>query len=126
MGIFKRMKDMTKASMHDLLDKVEDPIIMLNQYLRDMEEEIAKAEVTVAKQMAHERRLQQRLEELVQRSNYISSRAEEAVRNEQTASAKQLLAEKISVDEKVTDYQEMYSTSQAQSAELKEQLHEMK
>ena len=63
MGVFQRIKDMTKASVHDLLDKVEDPVLMLNQYLRDMEEEIAKAEVTVAKQMASERKLKERLEE---------------------------------------------------------------
>lgn len=63
MGVLQRMKEMTKASVHELLDKMEDPVIMLNQYLRDMEEEIAKAEVTVAKQLAHERRLLQRLEE---------------------------------------------------------------
>ncbi len=63
MGVFQRIKDMTKASVNELLDKLEDPIVMLNQYLRDMEEEIAKAEVTVAKQMANERRLKQRVDE---------------------------------------------------------------
>ena len=51
MGVFTRIKDMTKASINEVLDKVEDPIIMLNQYIRDMEEEIAQAEVTVAKQI---------------------------------------------------------------------------
>ena len=40
MGIFKRMKDITKASLHEALDKLEDPVVMLNQYLRDMEQEI--------------------------------------------------------------------------------------
>lgn len=43
MGVFKRIKDMTKASVNDMLDKVEDPIVMLNQYLRDMEAEIHEA-----------------------------------------------------------------------------------
>ena len=61
MSIFKRMKDMTKASVHELLDKMEDPVVMLNQYLRDMEAEIHTAELTVAKQMASERRMKQRL-----------------------------------------------------------------
>ena len=65
MGVFQRMKDLTKASVHDLLDKLEDPIVMLNQYLRDMETEIHDAEVTVAKQMASERRMKQRLDEVV-------------------------------------------------------------
>jgi phage shock protein A len=63
MGVFKRITDMTKAGMNEMLDKVEDPVVMLNQYIRDMEEEIAQAEVTVAKQIANERKLLQRLEE---------------------------------------------------------------
>ena len=43
MSIFKRMKDMTKASLNDMLDKIEDPVVRLNQYLRDMENEIHEA-----------------------------------------------------------------------------------
>ncbi|MXO79847.1 PspA/IM30 family protein, partial [Paenibacillus sp. OT2-17] len=83
MGIFKRMKDMTRASVNEVLDKVEDPIIMLNQYLRDMEAEIHEAEVTVAKQMANERRMKQRLEEAVRVSNEREKQAESALRNGQ-------------------------------------------
>lgn len=76
MGVFKRIKDMTKASVNDMLDKVEDPIVMLNQYLRDMEAEIHEAEVTVAKQMANERRMKQRLDEAERTSVQRESQAE--------------------------------------------------
>ncbi|MBE0342416.1 PspA/IM30 family protein, partial [Paenibacillus sp. 28ISP30-2] len=95
MGIFKRMKDMTRASVNEVLDKVEDPIIMLNQYLRDMEAEIHEAEVTVAKQMANERRMKQRLEEAVRVSNEREQQAESALRNGQEEVARKLLGEKI-------------------------------
>lgn len=78
MGVFKRIKDMTKASVNDMLDKVEDPIVMLNQYLRDMEAEIHEAEVTVAKQMANERRMKQRLDEAERTSVQRESQAEVA------------------------------------------------
>ena len=80
MGIFKRMKDLTKASVNELLDKVEDPVIMLNQYLRDMEEEIRQAEVTVAKQLTNERRMKQRLEEAVRTAAGLEPKAEAALR----------------------------------------------
>ena len=49
MSIFKRVRDITVASINEILDKVEDPVAMLNQYLRDMESEIQKAEVAVAR-----------------------------------------------------------------------------
>lgn len=126
MGIFKRMKDLTKASVNEALDKIEDPIIMLNQYLRDMESEIHQAEVTVAKQMANERRMKQRLEETVRNAVDRESKAEAALRAGQEEHARKLLEEKLYFDQKVTEYTELHTQSKVQAEELLQQLHTMK
>jgi phage shock protein A len=126
MGIFKRMKDMTKASVNEALDKIEDPIIMLNQYLRDMESEIHQAEVTVAKQMANERRMKQRLEETVRSAADRESKAEAALRAGQEELARKLLEEKLYFDQKVTEYVDLHAQSKTQAEELLQQLHTMK
>lgn len=120
------MKDMTKASINELLDKVEDPIVMLNQYLRDMEEEIAQAEVTVARQIANERKLQNRLSEHTRLSAEREAQAAEALKNGQEAVARQALEEKLYHDQKLAEYADMHSQSKAQAEELMNQLHEMK
>ncbi|MBT2770636.1 PspA/IM30 family protein [Halomonas sp. ISL-60] len=126
MGVFKRIKDMTKASVNDMLDKVEDPIVMLNQYLRDMEAEIHEAEVTVAKQMANERRMKQRLDEAERTSVQRESQAEAALANGQEEVARKLLEEKIYFDQKITEYSELHAQSEAQAKDLLQQLHDMK
>lgn len=126
MGVFTRIKDMTKASINELLDKVEDPIVMLNQYLRDLEEEIAQAEVTVAKQIANERGLQQRLQENVRLSAEREAQAAEALKNGQEAIARQALEGKLYHDHKVNEYIELHTQSKAQAEEVLQQLHEMK
>ena len=126
MSIFKRMKDMTKASVNDMLDKLEDPVMMLNQYLRDMEIEIHQAEVTVAKQIASERTTKQRLDESIRLSAEREQKAEAALRNGHEELARKLLEEKLYFDQKVNEYAEAYSQAQLQAEQLKEQLHSMK
>lgn len=126
MGVFTRLKDMTKASVNELLDKVEDPIIMLNQYIRDMEEEIATAEVTVAKQIANERKLQQRIAEHGRLAAEREAQAAGFLKNGQEALARQALEEKLYHDQKLAEFSDMHAHSKAQADELMKQLHDMK
>jgi phage shock protein A len=126
MGVFQRMKDLTKASVHDLLDKMEDPVVMLNQYLRDMEIEIRDAEVTVARQMAAERRMKQRLDEGTRLRAERESQAEQALRNGNELLARKLLEEKVQYDQQAADLTGMHTQASGQVSELTAQLHEMK
>lgn len=126
MGVFKRVRDITKASIHELLDKLEDPVVMLNQYLRDMEVEIREAEVTVARQMAAERRMKQRLDEASRLSFERETQAEQALRMGNEMLARKLLEEKVQYDQQVTDLAAIHAEASAHVAELTAQLHEMK
>lgn len=126
MGVFQRMKDITKASVHELLDKLEDPVVMLNQYLRDMEKEIHEAEVTVAKQMAAERRLKQRLDEAIRLGVEREAQAEQALRAGNEGLARKLLEDKVHYDNQVEDLMSMHTQASEHVSELTAQLHEMK
>jgi len=126
MGIFQRVKDLTRASINELLDKLEDPVVMLNQYIRDMEEEIAEAEVTVARQMANERRTHQRLAEAMRIAAEKEAEAEAALRAGQEALARRALEEKLFYDQKVAEYTDLHAQAKAQVDQLKAQLQEMK
>jgi phage shock protein A len=126
MGVFTRMKDMTKASIHEVLDKIEDPIVMLNQYLRDMEQEIAQAEVTVARQIASERKMKQRLEESVRLVADREVKASVAIKNGQEAIARQAVEEKLYHEDKIVEYTDLHASAKGHADELTQQLHEMK
>lgn len=126
MGVFQRMKDLTKASMHDWLDKLEDPIVMINQYIRDMEKEIHEAEVTVAKQMTAERRMKQRLDESIRLSAEREGQAELALRGGNEELARKLLEDKVQFARQAEELSALHGQAYAQVAELTAQLHEMK
>lgn len=44
MSLIKRISTITKAALHEGLNKLENPVLLTGQYLRDLEHEIAKAE----------------------------------------------------------------------------------
>lgn len=44
MSLLKRISTITKAALHEGLNKLENPVLLTGQYLRDLENDIAKAE----------------------------------------------------------------------------------
>lgn len=44
MSIFQRITTLTKAAIHEGLNKLEDPILLTGQYLRELDDKIAGAE----------------------------------------------------------------------------------
>ena len=56
MGILSRFGDIISANINDLLDKAEDPAKMVDQYLRDMMEDLAEVKQEAAGVMAEESR----------------------------------------------------------------------
>ncbi|AIQ28167.1 MULTISPECIES: PspA/IM30 family protein [unclassified Paenibacillus] len=44
MSIFQRITTLTKAAIHEGLNKLEDPMLLTGQYLRDLEDKITDAE----------------------------------------------------------------------------------
>ena len=63
MAILERFADIIKANINDLLDKCEDPAKMIDQYLRDLTEDLAEVKKETAAVMAEETRTRRMLEE---------------------------------------------------------------
>lgn len=126
MAIFKRVRDITVASIHEMLDKVEDPIAMLNQYLRDLESEISKAELAVSRQIAIEKKWKALVEEFEQRAAKRSRQAELAVDHGDDNIARQAIEDKQFAEAKAVEYRALYESTKEQVAALLGQLKELK
>lgn len=126
MGVFKRLRDMTMASINDLLDKAEDPVKMLNQFLRDMEEDILEAEAAVAKQIAIEKKFKQQVEES---QDLVSRREEQALKALEQGNedlARRALQDKKEQQAKLDEFTNQHTIAKTNADRLRNQLDEMK
>lgn len=126
MAIFKRVRDITVASIHEMLDKVEDPVAMLNQYLRDLESEISNAELALSRQIAIEKKWKALVEELEQRITKRNRQAQLALDHGDENIARQAIEDKQFSETKVQEYRALYENTKDQVAILFGQLKELK
>lgn len=126
MALFKRVRDITAATVNDMLDKAEDPVKMINQFIRDMEEDIAEAEVSVAKQIAMEKRFKEQMDET---AALVEKRQEQAVKALELGNedlARKALQDKKDQQEKLDLYTSEYNKSKALADDLRQKLDQMK
>jgi phage shock protein A len=126
MGIFKRLRDLTMASINDLLDKSEDPVKMLNQFLRDMEEDIQEAEVAVAKQIAIEKKFKQQYEEAEEMLTKRGEQAMKALEQGNEELARKALQDKKEHQERYDTFKGQFDIAKKNADQLRGQLNEMK
>ncbi len=133
MALFKRMRDLTMANINALLDKAEDPVKMLDQYLRDMEEDVQDAEIAVAKQIAVEKKLKQQYQEAEELATKREAQALQALEAGNEDLARRALVDKKAVTDKAADFKAQYESAKVTAdglrgklGEMKDQLSEMK
>lgn len=126
MSLFKRVSDNIRANLNSLLDKTEDPEKLLDQYLRDMEEDMADAESSVARQLAIARKFKVQLDDALAMAEKRESQAVEALKKEREDLARKALEDKRIHQAKADDYRREYENCDAMADQLKAQLREMK
>lgn len=124
--VFKRIRDITLATVHDGLDAMESPVSMLNQYLRDLEEEIEKAQEAVVKQIMIEKKFNENQNDAKHMSEKRMRQATLAVGAGEEELARRALHDKKRYAAKAEQYEEMGAEAHQKVLELKEQLKEMK
>lgn len=103
MGILSRIVSMTKAAANEVLDKLESPSLLMNQYLRDLDEQIAQAEQAVVEQQAKERILQTKLDDCSKQMAYYEEKAEQAALEGREFDARTAIEAKLLYQENFED-----------------------
>jgi phage shock protein A len=119
MGMFKRLADLIKSNLNDLISRSEDPEKMLNQIVDDMTNQLAEAKRQVASSIADEKRLAKQVEQETANAAEWERRAMLAVRSADDALAKEALARKKEHDTLATQFQDQWQKQKNAVEQLK-------
>lgn len=119
MGIIARFKDIMSANINALLDKAEDPAKMIDQYLRDLEEDLGKVKAETAAVMAEETRCKRLLDECTEEMEKMQRYAEKAVMAGNDNDARQFLGKKAQLAEKQAGLQQAYDAAADNAAKMR-------
>lgn len=125
MGIFKRMKTIAKADLNGWLDNLEDPISMLNEYSREMDQEIGKAQSSLSRQLLAENKQATLILDTKALVEKRMRQAKLAMDQGEETMAKLAVQEKLTHEKQLALYEEQYETIKNQTEALKEKLVEL-
>lgn len=125
MGIFKRIKTITTSGINGLLDKTEDPIVMLNEYLREMEQELNKAQSAISKQLFAENKQAALIAETTEYIGQRTRQAALALQKGDEAAAKLAIHEKINLEQQLSLYKQQLDAIKEQTIVLQDKFSEL-
>ena len=123
MGILKRFADIMSANFNALLDRAEDPSKMIDEYIRDLNEDLAKVKTETATIMAEEARCKRAVDECSAEIAKMQTYAEKAILAGNDEDAKQFLNKKATLMEKQTGLMQAYTLAADNAAKMK-QMHD--
>ena len=119
---FKRVKTVVSSELNAMLDRAEDPVKMLDQYLRDMAEDIREVEAAVAKQIANEKMLKRKMNDAEAMVQKRMEQAELAVEAGNDDLARRALQDKREHEATAKTLQETWEQAKKDVDELKAKL----
>lgn len=120
MGVLSRFRDIMAANVNALLDKAEDPQKMIDQYLRDLEGDLAKVKAETATMMAEEKAAKRALDECNEEIGKMADYAKKAVAAGNDGEAKQFLQKKSELSGRQEALQKKYDIAVANSGQMRE------
>ena len=119
-GILSRFKDIMSSNINALLDKVEDPMKMIDQYLRNLESDLGKVKAETAAVMAEETKSKRELDECTDSINKMQTYAEKALLSGNEADARTFLSKKGELNNKLISLHQTYNIAKENSTKMRE------
>lgn len=125
MGVFKRLSNMMRAKVNDTLDEMENPIELLDQKIRDMEESLNKAKVSSAQILGNVHEIEKKMERAKLESADFDAKVKLAVQKGNDELAKKALEKKLDADKQYESLSKSYEDASKKAQLIKEKLRDL-
>ena len=120
MSILSRFKDIMSANINALLDKCEDPAKMIDQYLRQLKEDLAEVKQETAAVMAEEKRTKRLVDDNAAEIAKYTDLAKKALTAGNEGDAKVFITKKQDLEAHQADLEKTYALAHANAEKMRE------
>lgn len=120
MGVLDRFKDIMSSNINSVLDRMENPEKMIDQYLINAKKDLADVRKETAGVIAAEKGAKQKLDNLNKEINDLTEFAKKALQAGNRDDASQLVAKKQNLEGQVPDYQDVYNAAKTNADHMRE------
>lgn len=126
MSIMRRVRDITVATLNERLEKAEDPVRLIDQFLWSTREDIIQAEKLYQQYAGHSNHLKAQWLQAEQQKEKREQQALTALKAGEEQLARIALHEKAASEERSIQYRDLYEQSRQNTIDLEEQLRQMR
>lgn len=119
MGILSRFKDIMEANINALLDKCEDPAKMVDQTLRNLNENLAQVKKETAGVMAEEKRAKRKYDEAKAEVDKWDGYARKALQAGNEGDARQFLTKKAQAESAMADAEKVWNVAKSNADKMR-------
>ena len=123
MSILKRFSDIMSANINALLDKCEDPAKMVDQILRNLNDDLGKVKAETASIMAEEARAKRELDECNKEIAKLLDYAKRAIEAGNDDDARLFLSKKATLTEKQSTLEQKVQLASSNTLKMR-QMHD--
>lgn len=125
MGMFTRISNIFRAKVNDALDEVENPIELLDQKIRDMEESLNKAKLSSAQILGNVHETEKKMNNAKRESEEYDEKVRLAMSKGNEELAKKALAKKLEADKSYDSLKASYEESVKKAEAIKKKLADL-
>lgn len=123
--MFKRISNIFRSKVNNALDEVENPIELLNQKVRDMEESLNTAKLSSAQILGNVHEIEKKMSNAKRTSEEFEEKVKLAMSKGNEELAKKALAKKIEADKSYDSLKMSYDDAAKKAEGIKKKLKEL-